>query len=150
MLMRLPFAAVLIVGIAVPVVAEDKKADADLKAMVGNWKVEKSELAGKDVTEYLKVLKFEIRDGGKYTAQHDESKDEGTFTVDATKTPKEMVVKPTGGPAKGQTVNAIYKIDGDTLTICYDFDTEKGTRPTKFESKADTKLLLTTYKREKK
>jgi uncharacterized protein (TIGR03067 family) len=144
---RVPF-AVLALFLAAPVVADDK-ADADLKAMVGKWKVEKSELAGKDVTDFLKTLKFEIREGGKYTSELGKEKDDGSFTVDPSKSPKEMVIKPTGGPAKGQTVKAIYKIDGDTLTVCYDFDTEKGTKPEKFESKPDTKLLLTTYKREK-
>lgn len=145
----IPFAAVL--GLCLTVSARaDEKADADLKALVGKWRVEKSELGGKDITEVLKVLKFEISEGGKYLAQHGENKDEGTFTVDPSKSPKQMVVKGNGGPNKGKTIKAIYKLDGDTLTICYNFDADKGDYPAKFESKPDTMLLLTTYKREKK
>lgn len=143
-------AVVAVLFVAGSVGADDKKNEADLKAMVGKWTVEKAEIGGKDITEHLKVLKFEIRDGGKYTAQVGEEKDDGTFTVDAAKKPKEMDVKPNGGPHKGKLVKAIYKLDGDTLTICYDFDAEKGKRPEKFESKPDTMLLLVTYKREKK
>ena len=146
--MRLTLVAVALY-FAVPIGADDKT-DADLKAMVGNWKVEKVELGGKDITEHLKDLKFEIRAGGKYTVEVGQEKDDGSFTVDPAKKPKEMDVKPTGGPHKGKTVKAIYKIDGDTFIVCYDFDTDAGKRPEKFESKPDTMLLLITYKREKK
>lgn len=142
-----PFAA-LALFVAAPVLA-DEKADADLKSMVGKWKVEKAELGGTDITEHLQVLKFEIRAGGKYTAEVGDEKDDGTFTVDPAPSPKHMDVKPTGGPHKGHTVKAIYKLDGDALVICYDFDAEGGKRPEKFESRADTKVLLVTYKRVK-
>ena len=53
-------------------------------------------------------------------------------------------------PHKGKTVKAIYKLDGDTFIVCYDHDADKGSRPTKFETKDGTTLLLITYKREKK
>jgi uncharacterized protein (TIGR03067 family) len=150
MMVRISAAAALALCLAVPVFADDKKNEADLKAMVGNWKVEKAELGGKDLTEFLKVLKFEIQDGGKYIAEHGKEKDEGSFTVDASKNPKEMDIKSTGGPNKGKNIKAIYKQDGDTITICYELGSDKGARPEKFESKADTMLLLVTYKREKK
>ena len=127
----------------------DDAVAAEYKALVGNYKVAKVELGGKDITEHLKEMKFEIRDGGKYTAQVGELKDDATFTVDPAKKPKEMDVKPNGGPNKGQTVKAIYKLDGDTLTMCYDHDKSEN-RQTKFESKEGTRVLLITYKREKK
>jgi uncharacterized protein (TIGR03067 family) len=75
----------------------DEKADADLKAMVGKWKLEKAELGGKDAMAMLKDLKFEITGPGKYVAELGE-KDEGTFTVDPSKKPAEMDIKGTGGP----------------------------------------------------
>jgi uncharacterized protein (TIGR03067 family) len=124
-------------------------AEAELKALVGKYRVVKAELGGKDLTEALKVLQFDITAPGKYTAQHGEEKDAGTFTVDPAKTPREMDVKGTGGPQKGQLVKAIYKLDGDRLTVCYDHD-KPGDRPAKFESKEGTTLLLITYQREKK
>ena len=147
-LSRLPAVAV-VVALAAAATADDKKPDAaaDLKAMVGKWAVAKAELGGKDLTDHLKVLKFEVRDGGKYTARVGEEVDDGTFTIDPAKEPREMDVKPTGGPLKGKTVRAIYRLDGDTLTICYDHDA--GPRPKAFESKPDTPLLLVVYKRAK-
>ena len=43
------------------------------------------------------------------------------------------------------TIKAIYKIDGETLTICM---TPEGARPTKFESAGQTMIM--TFKRMKK
>ena len=126
-----------------------KAVAAELKALVGHWKVTKAEVDGTDMTEQLKVLTFEIRDGGKYTARLGQQTDPGTFTVDPAKDPKEMSLKPTGGPQKGKNVKAIYKLDGDTLVVCYDHKTPE-TAPEKFESKAGSTLLLITYTREKK
>jgi uncharacterized protein (TIGR03067 family) len=126
----------------------DDAAAADLKAMVGNWKLTKAELGGKDALALLKDLKFEITGPGKYTAQVGEQKDNGTFTVDPSKKPAEMDIKATGGPNKDRTIKAIYKLDGDAMTICYELGGDA--RPAKFESKPDTKLFLAAYKRETK
>ena len=60
------------------------------------------------------------------------TQDDGTFTVDPSKSPKQMVIKPTGGPAKGHTVKALYKIEGDTLTIALG---DKDRRPSDFTGK---------------
>ncbi|QJW96153.1 TIGR03067 domain-containing protein [Frigoriglobus tundricola] len=147
---RALFVAALCVGLATQVCADEKKNETDLKAMVGKWTVEKAELGGKDLTGQFKTLKFEIRDGGKYTTEIGDIKDEGAFTIDAAKTPKEVDIKPVSGPSKGKTLKAIYKIDGDSFVVCYEFNTESGTRPETFESKANSTALLVTYKREKK
>lgn len=122
---------------------------AEYKALVGKYTVAKASLGGMDITEHLKEMKFEIRDGGKYTAQVGELKDDATFTIDLAKKPKEMTVKPNEGPNKGQTVNVIYKLDGDTLVLCYDHEKSEK-RQSKFESPEGTTVLLITYKREKK
>jgi uncharacterized protein (TIGR03067 family) len=146
---RIPLAAIVALFLVVSARA-DEKTDAELKSLVGNWKVEKAELAGKDATAFLKDVKLSVGAGGKYTVEIGKEKEEGTFTVDLAKTPKQMDITPKDGPNKGKTIKVIYKLDGDTLVACYDLDTEKGTRPEKFESKPDTMRLLTTYKREKK
>ncbi|AWM41337.1 hypothetical protein GobsT_00340 [Gemmata obscuriglobus] len=150
MTVRVPFAALtLALCLATHVAADDKKNETDLKSMVGNWTVEKAELGGKDSTVVFKTLKFEIREGGKYTVELGE-KDEGAFTVNASKSPKEMDIMSDQGPNKGKTIKAIYKLDGDALTVCYNLDPNKPARPEKFESPASSKTFLVTYKRAKK
>jgi uncharacterized protein (TIGR03067 family) len=149
--MRVFVAPVILMLSIATAVGNDKKADdaiaADLKALVGKWKIEKAEIGGKESLALFKELKFEITEGGKYALELG-VKDEGTFTVDPGKSPKEMDIKGEAGPNKGKTIKAIYKIDGDTMTICYELG--GGDRPTKFETKPDTKLFLAVYKREKK
>jgi uncharacterized protein (TIGR03067 family) len=61
-----------------------------------------------------------------------------------------MDITSTAGPNKGKVIKAIYKLNGDRFTVCYDFGKDKPARPTKFESKADTPVLLVTYQRSKK
>jgi uncharacterized protein (TIGR03067 family) len=96
----------------------------------------------------FKELKFEIPESGKYKLDFGGQKDEGTFTVDPSKKPAEMDIKGVEGPNKGKTIKAIYKLDGDTVTICYGLG--GGDRPTKFETKDGTMQFLAVYKREKK
>src|SRR4051812_14064365 len=86
-------------------VAAQPAADADLKALVGRWELVKGELGAKDVTDHLKGLDFRIGPGGKYTATVGKVVDEGSFTVDPAKAPKQMDIK-TGkeGPSAGKTM----------------------------------------------
>ena len=126
----------------------DDAAEKDLKALIGKWKVEKAELGGKDAMSFAKDVKLELLEGGKYKLDLLGQKDEGTFTVDPSKKPAEMDIKGADGPNKGKTIKTIYKIDGDTVTLCYELGGDE--RPTKFETKPDSKQFLVVYKREKK
>lgn len=133
-------------ALAIPALA-DEKSDAELKALTGKWDITKAELGGEDITDHLKALKFEIMAGGKYVADLGKEKDEGSFTIDLAKKPKQMDIKGNGGPNKDKLIKAIYKLDGDDLQVCYDFT--GGERPEKFETKPKTMQLLITYKRKK-
>ncbi len=146
--MRMLLLPAFLFAVLAPTATGDDKTDADLKAMVGKWKIEKAELSGKDISDAIKEAKFEITAGGKYTLQIGEEKDAGSFTIDPSKKPKEIDVKPTAGPLKDKTMKAIYKLDGDTMTVCYQHDAD-GKRPEKFESKDGTTHLLIVYKRMK-
>jgi len=71
---------------------------------------------------------------------------DSTYTVDATKTPKQINMTGTEGDLKGKEAQGIYSIEGDTLRICY---TMPGVgRPEKFESLAGSKAYLVVWKRE--
>jgi RNA polymerase sigma-70 factor (ECF subfamily) len=63
--------------------------------------------------------------------------------------PKAIDLTPgeTGGPLKGKTYPGIYKLEGDTLTLCLSIK-PGSERPTKFATK-DTDWVLDVYKRSK-
>jgi uncharacterized protein (TIGR03067 family) len=144
-MMRPVLFAVLATALVAPASADDK---ADLKALVGTWKMEKADLAGMDLTALFKTATLETTADGKYTVTVNGQKDSGTITLDSAKTPKVMTIKSTEGPNKGKTIPAIYKLDGDALTVCYNLDGKDP--PTAFATKPDTQLFLATYKRDKK
>ena len=117
----------------------------DAKAVQGNWKPVKAELAGQPMTdEVLKTISLKL-DNGKYEVFVGVQPDKGTYTIDSTTEPRSMTITGTDGPNKGRTYPAIYELKGDTLRICYDLSGAK--RPTEFKTRAGTKLYLVTYNR---
>ncbi|MBY0514224.1 MAG: TIGR03067 domain-containing protein [Gemmataceae bacterium] len=126
--------------------ADDKADAADLKAMVGKWKVEKATLGGKDETATVKDLTLDVLPGGKWKMTFGADVSEGTITVDASKSPKELDVKTQTGQQKGTTMKCVYKLDGDTMTVCAAVG---GDRPKAFDGKDATHLLIV-YTRDKK
>ena len=138
-----PAAAFVLASLAV---ASAQPAD-DVKAAAGKWTIAKATVAGKDFTAAFKSLELQLAPDGGYTLTIDGKTDKGTTKVDATKTPREMDITGTEGPNKGKTMKAIYKLDGDAMTVCYELG--DGPRPTAFESKAGTPVFLAEYKRAK-
>jgi len=127
---------------------------------------------GKNYSVIYRTAKFEIASGGKYSFAIPPLVEEtGTITVDPKKNPKEMDLKPEGQAmnrlqptidllegALGHTCqsddrrvnpvqSAIYKLDGDDLTICLSMIENR--RPTEFETSADSLRVLLTCKRKK-
>lgn len=144
--MRIVSICVLALSLGSAVAADDKANAADLKAMVGKWKVEKATLGGMDVTDMVKTLTLELQPGGKWKMEFGEGKADGTVALDASKTPKELDVKTENGAQKGMTMKGIYKLDSDTMTVCY--NAGGGERPKGFDAKGDMVLLIV-YKRMK-
>jgi uncharacterized protein (TIGR03067 family) len=117
----------------------------DAKAIQGDWKPVKAELAGAPMAdETLKMISLKIGEG-TYEVHVGNSPDKGTVAVDPSTTPKSMTITGTEGPNKGKTFPCIYELKGDTLRICYDLSGAK--RPTEFKSVAATQLYLVTYNR---
>ena len=81
---------------------------------------------------------------GKYEtrAPGGDAKVSGTFTFDPKKDPPELdVTEPANA---GKVSPSIYKIDGDTLTICSSTD---GERPKAFDAPAGSKFVLLVLQR---
>ena len=136
----------LAVGVLLTVFAAERPDDA--KAIQGNWKPAKAELAGQPMADAIVQTISLKMDNGKYEVFVGDSPDRGTYTMDATTKPRSITVTGTEGPNHGKTFPAIYELEGDTLRICYDLSGAK--RPTEFKSSAGTKLYLVTYHRQKK
>ena len=137
------------IGLAIAVSLSAFAADSpnDAKAVQGNWKPVKAELAGQPMHDaVLKMISLKL-DNGKYEVLVGEEPDRGTYTLDSSSEPKSMIITGTEGPNHGKTFPAIYELKGGTLRICYDLSGAK--RPTEFKTSAGTQLYLVTYNRKK-
>jgi uncharacterized protein (TIGR03067 family) len=112
----------------------------------GTWEFLSMEADGapKPDAEYRKyavVFKddvWTVLDGGNVKA-------ETKFELDSKANPKTIDLY----PVDGRILQGIYKLDGDRFTMC-DRGTEKGDRPTKFATEANSGLVLVTLRRVKR
>ncbi len=95
---------------------DEPKADdvkKEVEKLQGTWTISKIERDGEDLTEQIGGAEVEI-EGEKYTAPNIAA----SFKLDPSKSPKSIDLSYTEGPAAGKTIKAIYKLEGETLTIC--------------------------------
>lgn len=144
---KLAFVAIVAVLSFQPI-AQSADPKADAKAVEGTWLPTSLELGGAKMQgDQFKGLQLILADG-KYTLKTPQGDDKGTYTIDATKSPKHLDIKGTEGPNKGKSFLCIYELGGDTLRVCYDLSGT--TRPSEFKTKPMTQLFLAEYKRAKK
>jgi uncharacterized protein (TIGR03067 family) len=127
----------LALSVGAPAAKDAKK---DPPSLVGVWVAEKGTRDGDDRAVAAGSLTVEFTADGKVSVQ------EGSKRVG----PVEYRVEPKGSPAeidvKEMEMVGIYKVDGDTLTLCLG---DGGKRPTEFASPAGSKTMLLTLKRAK-
>jgi RNA polymerase sigma factor (sigma-70 family) len=124
-----------------PAAAKDK-GPKDEKKILGTW-VYKSVKSGLKVREeVVKAFRTTLTADGKFTADYGRGEYGGTYKLDPARKPKEMTLR----SDKGETILAIYKLEGDTLTICMG----KDERPTEFAVKEGTQVVLWVLQRKKK
>ena len=127
-----------------PAAAGKDEAAKDEEKILGTWAVVSGEEGGqKAPEERIKEGKLIFAADGKLTAKLGEREQEFTYQLDPAKKPKEFSVM----DDKGRTMLGIYKLDGDTLTVCYD---RTGHRPAEFDSPEGTRIVLEVFKRVKK
>jgi uncharacterized protein (TIGR03067 family) len=140
-----PLLISLALGVAAPGPKEPPKKDPP--GLVGRWTLESATFAGMAVPK-MDSLTITFTADGKYEtrAAGAGATVSGTFTFDPKKDPPELDVTEPAGPNAGKASPSIYKLDGDTLTIC---TAVQGDRPRTFDAPAGSNHALLVLKRVK-
>jgi uncharacterized protein (TIGR03067 family) len=156
--MRINVLVVLVAGLLFPAnAAPEDAARRDLKKLQGKWRYVSLVIFGQPVKDGLKGRTVEIKGKALTKGRF------GTpFRLDPAKKPraidlteKHTVVSFEGGVQKTAekevVAPGIYRLDGDTLTICYDSGGPAGEpeRPTKFASEPGSHVTLMVLRRQK-
>ncbi len=139
--MRLALVAMLL---SVGALTADDKKDDGRKAFQGTWTiVDRKKADGKEPVTAPTVVfagdRYQIKAGDKVV-------EEGTLTVDGSKSPKHVAVAATEGMDKGKKWHGVYEIAGDTMrAVVGPADKD---RPTKYDNPAEGGRVFS-LKREK-
>ena len=94
----------------------------------------------------LRVRYFVLEAGGyRIIDRSNQVVDGGRYLVNEAPRPPTMDIVGSHGPNAGRTMHAIYELQGDELTVCYDL--ESGERPSDMRVRQDQLLLRITYTR---
>jgi uncharacterized protein (TIGR03067 family) len=113
----------------------------------GTWTVTSSIYDGQQAAEeVVRSIKRTVSDD-HVVWERDGKRFAGTkIELDPTREPKTIDVIPDGGPNRGERVLGIYKLKGDTLTICMAAFGQP--RPKEFKAEKGSGCTLRTYRRE--
>ena len=138
-------ALLLAFAIAAPAPKVDgKPAPAEINPLIGEWIVDSHVSSGKPIARAAKPERITItEDRWKIGV---EGMTESCLTIDAKKGHIKIWV-PAQGDEEFTSALGIFKVEGETLTVCYRFD---GKRPEKFESLPKSGNSMMTLKRFKK
>ena len=131
---------------------KEEAAKKALKALEGNWQLtrqeERGSLTPKPVVARLRIV-IEGQQMSWYIGNPASNQD-ADLTIDPTKDPKTIDAEITKGSAKDKKMLGIYKLDKNTLEVCWG---EPGSdkRPTKFTSRpgVGSGNVYAKYEREK-
>lgn len=125
--------------------AADDKPVKELEPFQGTWTVVSITRNGEAVPDdNAQRLVLVIKGSERLVKDGDDVKSKATFTVDATKKPKQMDVTVTDGPLAGKTYPGIYELKDDTFTLCLALE---GDRPDDLTSKEGSNRLLQVFKK---
>jgi uncharacterized protein (TIGR03067 family) len=128
--------------------AADAAEQKGLEKFQGKWALVSGTVDGKDLdADELKNNFMVVKGARAVFLFKDKERGTATMKIDAGKKPAQYDITYEDGPAKGTTLKGIYKIDGDTLTMCSGGIGKD--RPTEFASKAGSGTVLVVSKRVK-
>jgi uncharacterized protein (TIGR03067 family) len=116
--------------------------------LAGNWRCASAIVDGNPLAEETaQALRLTLTSDRYKTVRGDQVLFDSTYSVDATKQPATIDMIGTEGDTKGKPALGIYKLAGDTLTMCYTMPGKA--RPAAFESSPQSGVYLVVWKREK-
>jgi uncharacterized protein (TIGR03067 family) len=109
--------------------------------LAGHWAPQSADLAG----QVFPVANFAGATLRLTMDTYEFGGDKGTYAVLSTTPPAKMDVRGREGPNAGRTIQTIYELAGEQLTVCYQLG--PGERPSEFKSPKGSQVLLVHYKR---
>ncbi len=107
----------------------------------GTWAMKSVEIMGMKI-ELPKGQELAFTfDGDKFIVHENMHREEGTYKLDESKTPKTIDMV-TSKPQANQTIKGIYQLEGDTLKIAFDPQGPGGNRPTSFDPKGAAVIIF--------
>ena len=127
-------------------IGADSPSDAarkDLEKLQGEWKADKAQNDGEEAAANLLAKMNLTVKGESLTIDVGSARDEkAKIRLDPGKSPATIDITP-ARPGRA-TLLGIYKLDGDSLTLCW---AKKGARPTEFASKEGSNHVLFVLRR---
>ncbi|MFO7275881.1 MAG: TIGR03067 domain-containing protein [Pseudomonadota bacterium] len=117
------------------------------EALEGTWVPVAASVSGQELAvAELRVARFVLEQGEyRIIDRDDQVVDSGNYTIDESVLPRQMDIIGVAGPNSGRVMLAIFELEGDRLTVCYDL--ERNERPADMQAKEDQLLLSITYAR---
>jgi uncharacterized protein (TIGR03067 family) len=126
----------------------DTHGDIDVeRELEGAWVPIDASVAGSRLpVNDLRVRYFVLAAGGyRIIDRSNQVVDGGRYLVNEGPQPRAMDIVGSSGPNAGRTMHAIYELQGDELTVCYDL--EGSERPSGMGAREHQLLLRITYTR---
>jgi uncharacterized protein (TIGR03067 family) len=120
---------------------------ADDTKLYGTWVAVEATQDGEKVSDDLAKSARLVLTDGKYTASLGDVTETGTYTVDRSRKPNWIDMKPANGGRKGKVNPGVFEQDGDTLRVNFNLQTFR--RPTDLTSTAENKNFVVVYQRMK-
>ena len=117
------------------------------RRLEGAWVPIEASVAGNPLpVDDLRVRYFVLEAGGfRIIDRSNRVVDDGRYLIDPSPAPPTMDIVGQSGLSAGRIMHAIYELQGDELTVCYDL--ESGERPSDMRVRQDQLLLRITYTR---
>jgi uncharacterized protein (TIGR03067 family) len=111
------------------------------------WVPVAADVAGKPLFVGELRVKYLVLESGAYSIidRTHHVVDRGRYYVNEAADPATLDIVGRDGPGAGRTLLAIFQLDQDSLTVCYDLDGHE--RPLDMQPKEDQLLLSITYAR---